>query len=653
MKRLLVFAAVLLAAAQLFGQSERRLLTMEEAILSRSLSPERCNAVWQSGSVYQIVERDSVRSFDARSGQQLSAAPRTEAKRSTKQSTPELFTRDNNLYCTLNGVEVAITTETDPNIVSGQAVSRNEFGIDGGIFLSPDQSKVAFYQKDESRVTDFPLLDITTRTGTLKSIKYPMNGMASEIVRLGIWDIATGKTVWADVTDFDQERYLACITWSPDSEKIYIQVLDRSQKEMHLNAYDASTGEFLNTLFTDTDSRYVEPQERLQFVADGPDCFIYQTNVRDGYWGMYLYDLKKGTSKRLAAVDADVHYVADDGRWVYYYSAEVSPAEQQLFKVNIASGKCRRLTAAEGWHNCQISPDGKWFIDNYSSLRVPRVVNVTSTDGKYSREIFSAPDPTKGYNYCPIELGTIKSADGRFDNYYRLIYPIDFDPAKKYPVILYVYGGPHSQMVNNSYLANLRRWEMLMAQKGYVVFVMDNRGTDNHGAEYEKAIHRHCGQAEMDDQMKGIEWLTSHPWVDSERIGVHGWSYGGFMTISLMTTYPEVFKVGVAGGPVIDWKWYEVMYGERYMETAETNPEGFAQTSLIDKAKRLEGKLLICQGAVDNTVVWQHSLNFVDECIKENIQLDYFPYPRAEHNVFGRDRVHLMNKVTDYFDTWL
>ena len=182
---------------------------------------------------------------------------------------------------------------------------------------------------------------------------------------------------------------------------------------------------------------------------------------------------------------------------------------------------------------------------------------------------------------------------------------------------------------------------------------MDNRGTDNRGLEFEQAIHHRCGVCEMEDQMAGIDWLKSHSWVDSSRIGVHGWSYGGFMTISLMTTYPETFKVGVAGGPVIDWKWYEVMYGERYMGNQSTNAEGLASTSLIGKAKNLKGKLLICQGAVDDVVLWQHSLNFIDECIKNWIPVDYFPYPRAQHNVRGKDRVHLMQKVTDYFEDYL
>jgi len=315
--------------------------------------------------------------------------------------------------------------------------------------------------------------------------------------------------------------------------------------------------------------------------------------------------------------------------------------------------KPQRLTIEEGWHNVSISPDFKQFIDSWSSYDVPRKTAVKSTDGKSSRILFEAANPLKDFAQCEMEFGTVKSADGKFDNYYRLYKPLNFDPSKKYPLIVYVYGGPHSQMVTDTWLGGVRMWEMLMAQKGYVVYVQDNRGTSNRGAEFEKAINRRCGQAEMADQMKGIEMLLEKPWVDPERIGVHGWSYGGFMTISLMTNHPDIFKVGVAGGPVIDWKWYEVMYGERYMDTESTNPDGFAATSLINKAKNLQGKLLICQGAIDNTVVWEHSLSFVQECIEDNIQLDYFPYPRSEHNVFGDWRIHLMDKVTDYFDLYL
>ncbi len=691
------------AAAQ---QPQGKLLTMEETIFSRELSPATYPVRWVAESDnYSIVEDSAIVAVNPRSGKRstlitleelnrlLSADFKTfpaysfedantlvvvsngvrstidlrrrsivassrvpsgvaNLTRQTGKGGRYAYTRDNNLYYFDGENEHAVTTYEDRNIVCGQSVSRNEFGITGGIFFSPDASKIAFYRKDESRVTDFPLVDITTRTGTLRNIKYPMNGMASERVDLGIYDIATARTVYLTVTDFDEERYLTNITWSPDAKYIYVQVLDRRQKNMHLNMYDAVTGRLAKQLLTEHNDRFVEPQYPLVFLRNDPSRFIYTTDNRDGFYNLYLCD-HDGNVKRLTTTDADVKYVGQNDRYVFYTSAEVSPVDNHLFKVDIATGRATRLTPAEGWHNISMSHSGRYFLDDYSSLRVPRVVEVRSTDNRLSRELFRAPDPTEGYAYADIELGTVKSADGKYDNYYRLIKPLGFDPAKKYPVILYVYGGPHSQMVRNSYQAQLRRWEMYMAQRGYVIFVMDNRGTSNRGAEYEKAIHRQCGQCEMQDQMAGMRWLMSHPWVDRDRIGVHGWSYGGYMTISLMTNYPDVFKVGVAGGPVIDWKWYEVMYGERYMETPETNAEGFEKVSLLNRAADLKGRLLICQGAMDATVVWEHSLNFVRKCIENNVQLDYFPYPLAEHNVFGKDAVHLHNKISDYFEQYL
>ena len=315
--------------------------------------------------------------------------------------------------------------------------------------------------------------------------------------------------------------------------------------------------------------------------------------------------------------------------------------------------KPKQLTSCRGWHNIVMDKDCKVFNDVYSNTSTPVKLVVATTDGKSSKVLYEGSDPLEGYASCKVEVGTVPSADGQFENYYRLIYPKDFDPSQMYPLIVYVYGGPHSQLVQDTWLGQIRMWEMLMAQKGYVVYVQDNRGTSNRGAAFEKAINRQCGQAEMEDQMVGIRRLMEQPWVDSSRIGVHGWSYGGFMTISLMTNYPDVFKVGVAGGPVIDWKWYEVMYGERYMDNPESNPAGFTKTSLINKAKDLKGKLLICQGAVDDTVVWEHSLSFIQECIDNNVQVDYFPYPVAKHNVMGRNRIHLMDKVTMYFEDYL
>ena len=650
--RKIVLIVALCAAFVAWGEN-RKLLTMEDAILNRDLIPQNYDIRFskENPAIYEHTDDKNIEQYDIRSGKLLSSKPKLIGMPNPFRNKASV--KGNNVvWHDAEGKEHKVTDFADKNIVCGQSVSRNEFGISGGLFPSPDNSLLAFYQKDESRVATYPLVDITSIKGNyLIEIKYPMNGMASEHVKLGIYDIATQKVVYLNVTDFDEERYLTNVTWSPDSKTIYVQVLNRAQKEMHLNAYCAKTGALVKTILTEKNDRWVEPQNPLHFIDD--NRFIYTTDNRDGFKNLYLHTLSKGTTERLTKVSADVAYVAHSNEAVFYYSAEISPVEQHLFSVSLRNGKVRQLTRGEGWHNCQISPDGKHFSDNYSSLNVPRVVAVGSTDGKFYREVFRAEDPSKNFNYSTIELGSVKSADGKYNNHYRLIKPIDFDENKKYPVILYVYGGPHSQLVRNSFQAQLRRWEMYMAQRGYVVFVMDNRGTLYQGAEYEKSIHRQCGKVEMEDQMAGLQWLLSHKWADRDRVGVHGWSYGGFMTISLMTHYPEIFKVGVAGGPVIDWKWYEVMYGERYMETEATNPEGFAATSLVPQAKNLKGKLLICQGAIDDVVVWQHSLSFVDACIVANVPVDYFPYPRSRHNVHGKWRVHLMQKVTDYFEDYL
>ena len=641
MKRIIIILGTLCLGLTLSAQpgtlrtrpandSKGKILTTEETTLSRELVPRWYNHKWEDENASEF---------------------------------PKEVIKGQSLYIAkAEGDTVLVAESENSQITYGQVVSRNEFGIEGGTFWSPTRERLAFYRKDESKVTTFPLLDITTRTGTLREIKYPMAGMGSENVQLGIYNIADGSTVYVKADEFGYDRYLTNITWTPDGSRILIQVLDRSQKHLKLNLYDATTGDFLKTILTEDNDKYVEPQDPVWFIKGSNDLFIYRTDNRDGYRNLYLCDME-GNIRRLTETDADVAYVANNGNYVWYTSAEVSPVENHLFRISVKTsskglskarlGKPEQLTTAEGWHNIDMSPDLTQYVDCWSNVTTPRMADLCSSDGKVIKNILTADDPTLDYAYTEISLGTVKSADGLYDNYYRLIKPIDFDPSKKYPTIVYVYGGPHSQMVTNTFLANLRRWEMHMAQRGYLVYVQDNRGTSNRGAAFEKAIHGQCGQAEMADQMEGVKMLMSLPYVDKDRIGVHGWSYGGFMTISLITNYPEIFKVAVAGGPVIDWKWYEVMYGERYMDNPETNPEGYAKTSLISKAKDLKGKLLICQGAIDPVVVWEHSLSFVRECVKNNVQVDYFPYPCAEHNVMGKDRIHLNDKITMYFEDYL
>ena len=662
MKKYLILLGATLVGGALFAQQrvidihpahDGKLLTMEEAVASRSVTPQN--------RFFQWVDDNEYASLNGRSWERGKIDENLELPK--EEPGWRALNVGNSLYITDGKDTVAVAVSNDREIVYGQSVSRNEFGINGGIFWAPSGRKLAFYRKDESRVTDFPLLDIRTRTGDLVLRKYPMNGMDSEIVDLGVYDLDKGSTIYLNVKEFTPERFLTNISWSPDDKSIYVQVLDRTQHHLKLNQYCAATGEFVRTLLTEDDDRWVEPLDPVRFLKGRSDLMIYRTDNRDGYRNLYLLDTLGGI-RRLTEVDAEVEYVGNDGVNVFYTSAQDSPIENHLYKISVKApaknalkkakfGKPVALTPERGWHNITMNKACTWFFDRYANLNTPGVTLLKSTDGKNTRTMYEAADPLAGHAVCQVELGAVPSADGQFENYYRLYYPKDFDPAKKYPVIVYVYGGPHSQMVQDGWMGNVRMWEMYMAERGYIVYVQDNRGTSNRGAAFEKAINRQCGQAEMADQVAGLRLLMERPYVDTSRIGVHGWSYGGFMTISLITNYPDIFKVGVAGGPVIDWKWYEIMYGERYMDTEATNPEGFAKTSLINKAKDLKGKLLICQGAVDDTVVWEHSLSFVEECIKNNVQLDYFPYPTDPHNVGGRRRIHLMDKVTMYFEDYL
>ncbi len=564
------------------------------------------------------------------------------------------YTIENNLFINDGKKETAITKDENKGLVNGQTVHRSEFGITGGIFWSPKGNLLAYYHKDETMVGDYPLVDITQREATVKNIKYPMAGMKSEEVLLAVYNPKSEKTIYLK-TGEPKEQYLTNITWSPDEKSIYIQVLNREQNHMKLNRYNAETGEFEKTLFEETNDRYVEPEHHLVFLKNKPDEFLYSSE-KDGFEHLYRYNTDGKLLNQVTKGNWIVYnFVGFDqsGKNVIVYTTTNGPLEKQAYAVNIETSKMTLLTPEKGHHSIFLNPNADILIDGYSSITVPHDYNIRDLSGKKIRAIQSAENPLKDYKMGEMTIGTIKSADKETDLYYRLITPPNFDKNKKYPVIVYVYGGPHAQLITDSWLGSSQMWLYYMAQKGYVVFTVDNRGSAHRGNKFESIIHRQVGAAEMADQMQGIDFLKSLGYVDMDRIGVDGWSYGGFMTTNLILTHSDVFKVACAGGPVIDWKFYEVMYGERYMDTPQENPDGYAKSNLAARVTDLKGRLMIIHGGQDPTVVWQNSQTFIRECVKNNILMDYFIYPTHEHNVRGKNRVHLMMKISQYFDDFL
>lgn len=575
------------------------------------------------------------------------------------------FVKNDNLFVTNGeGKTTQLTTDGSRDIVYGQSVHRDEFGIYKGTFWSPDGQSLAFYRMDQSMVADYPLVNIDTRIATETPIKYPMAGETSHKVTVGIYNLKTGKTIYLKAGD-PTDRYFTNIAWSPDCKKVYMIELNRDQTDMQLVSYDATTGDKLETLYKEHNDKYVHPMTPITFLPWDDSKFILQSE-KDGYNHLYLFNTKGEQLKQITSgkwIVLDLAGFNKSKKSAIILSTECSPIQNNLYMVNIETGKRTLLDNGKGFHattrgaggHCDIilSSTGKYIYDNYSEPDVPRKINIISTENAKNVNYFTAANPWKGYNVPEYSCGTIKAADGTTDLYYRMVKPVNFDPNKKYPTVVYVYGGPGIRNVEARWHYASRGWETYMAQKGYLLFILDNRGSCDRGRDFEQATFRHLGVEEMKDQIKGVEYLKSLAYVDTTRLGVHGWSFGGFMTTSLMTTYPDVFKVGVAGGPVIDWKWYEVMYGERYMDTPQANPEGYAETSLINKAKNLKGKLQIIIGTDDPTVVPQHAISFLKACIEAGTQPDFFVYPGEGHNMMGHQSVHLHERITQYFEDYL
>lgn len=656
-----MFVVVLLCVGTAFAQEK---LLQWTDLMDRSLYPQRevMSFVFApDGKTVTYYKGGELYGFDGKKEFKLTEAQQDWRK--PQNHNPKLEERvelkEGNLY-----VDGKLVERGDGyNVVLGESVHRNEFGINGGLFWSPKQSKLAFYRMDQSMVVDYPLVNTKAREAEVKPIKYPMAGMKSHEVTVGVWDAAAEKLVYLntarDTTVHEREMYLTNIAWSPDEKYVFIAKVNREQNHMWLEQYDVATGDFMKVLFEETNPRYVEPCEPMIFTPKG-DQFLWYS-MRDGYKHLYLYNLDGTLVKQVTKGEYEVEgFIQFDrkGENIFIYANKDNLAGRDAYRVNLKKGTMECMTMTEnglhGTHSVVINDNGTIWVDVWSSVNVPMRADLR--DWKHKNPIktfYEAENPLKDYAMPDVKLGTIKAADGKTDLYYRLITPPNMEKGKKYPTLVYVYGGPHSQLVTDSWLGGGNLYFLFLAQQGYVVFTVDNRGTDNRGFEFESCTHRRLGEIEMADQMEGVKFLKSLPYVDQERMGVEGWSFGGFMTITMKLAHPEVFKVGCAGGPVIDWKWYEIMYGERYMDTPQENPEGYEAASLLGKAKNLEGRLLVIQGAEDNTVVPQHSTEFIERCINNFKQVDYFFYPHHEHNVLGKERLHLYKKMFDYYEVFL
>jgi dipeptidyl-peptidase-4 len=579
----------------------------------------------------------------AKSGQILKSSPdKSENHTYHSKSNKLAYTIENNLF--VDGK--AVTKNKDKNIVSGQSIARNEFGISGGIFWSSNGNFLAFYQKNETNVHNYPLLDINATPGELASIKYPMAGQKSEEPRVGIYNVKTKKCVYISPRGA-KDDYFTNLTFTPDEKNIVVAEVNRDQNHMWLNVYDAKSGKFVKTLFEETNEKWIEPEHPAYFYSNSND-FIW-ISERDGFNNLYLYDFSGKLIKKLTEnkfVVKDILEMSPDKKFVYYTATGPNPTNTLVYRVDL-QGNNELITKEEGTHTFSLSSDGAYYCDSYSSTTVPHKSMLWTSNGKMAKLLIASKEKLDEYNVGTTEIGTLKGKDGS-DLYYRFIKPSNFDPTKKYPVLVYVYGGPHAQMVTNSWLAGANLWMHWMANQGYLVFTLDNRGSGERGFAFESQIHRHLGDVEMEDQLTGVEFLKSLPYVDGNRLAVHGWSFGGFMTTSLMLRQPETFKVGVAGGPVTDWKYYEIMYGERYMDRPEQNKEGYEKASLLNHAQNLKGDLLLIHGTIDDVVVMQHNYALVKKFVELGIQMDFFPYPMHKHNVIGKDRAHLMEKVLNY-----
>ena len=568
------------------------------------------------------------------------------------------FLRDHDVWVVnvATGKVSAVTQAGSEPLRHGELdwVYPEELDLHTAYWWSPDSSRIAFLQLDERAVTRYPLVNDLDPRGTPVYERYPAAGDPNPIAKVGVIALAGGATRWMDAGS-DSSSLLARVAWLPDSKRIAIERLNRAQTKLDLLFADAATGRAA-TILTEQDKNWINVSDILYFFSDGRR-FIWSSE-QSGFRHLYLYDVNGAHATQLTHGDWEVESlegVDEAGKAAYYISTEKSPLERQLYRVSLSGGAPVPITHTAGTHEVLMAPAGcAHFVDTASTEVTPPHEEIDHADGTLEvvlNENYVAE--LDADHLSPVEFFRIPGADGT-PLYASVIKPPDFDPAKKYPVLVHYYGGPGAQEVLDAWDAGTQwqifLWHEMMAQKGFIVFTLDNRGTSGRGHAFETPIARHFGTVEMADQLAGVAWLARQPWADTSRMGIWGWSYGGYLTCYLMLNSPGVFRAGFAVGPVTDWRMYDTIYTERYMGTPQDNAAGYSESSVLDKAGALQGKLLIAHGTDDDNVHFGQTVSLANSFVRAGKYAEYEIYAGRGHGLGDSvARVHLFNRATQFF----
>ena len=578
------------------------------------------------------------------------------------------FVRANDIWVAdlETGQERRLTFDGSETIINGTFdwVYEEELSVVDGWSWSPDGGRIAFWHSDQSPIRIFSVQDLSELYPTSLDLPYPKAGDPNSIVTIGVIELeeagepeGTGSGItWIETGD-ETDIYLARMRWSPDGEALFIERLNRHQNRLELLSADPETGESAVVL-VDEDEAYVDVDDDFTWV-DGGERFIWSSE-REGWNHLYLYARDGSLVRQLTSGDLEVtayHGLDRENDLVYFSAARESPLTRDLYQVGLEAGDPERLTSGAGSHDVAVAPGFRYFIDTHTTISRPGSTVLRTTDGRPVRTLVDNEALVKTLADMGLrepEFLTVPAADGTPLNAW-MIRPVSFDENQRWPVLMYVYGGPGSQTVTDSWAGDRYLWHQALAERGYVVVSVDNRGTGARGRDFRKMTYLELGKLESDDQIAAARWLAEHPYVDADRIGIWGWSYGGYMTLlSMMRPGGDIFRAGISVAPVTHWKLYDTIYTERYMRTPQENPAGYGDWAPINLADGLEGDLLLIHGAADDNVHFQQSSQMVDALIDAGKQFDFMMYPGRTHSIAQRNaRPHLYTLMTEWLEEHL